>query len=275
MLRISTLEKLGDTMSGDVWRAEYTLRATHKAVVAIKHIDMVKARRSRQWFNHGDDPAQERWAIERIWDAGGHRNILHVHAVMATHHCMIITMDFCEGGDLLALVHLAPERRLLEDTALHLFRQVVAGVHFLHENGIAHRDLSLENVLLSGGIVKICDFGLSAPTDSKCSNAVGKAYYMAPEVVALREYDPASADLWSLGIILFILLSGSPAFDCASVDDASFEAFKRLGVRQILEGWGVAVGISESTLQLLEGLFEIDPTKRLTMAKVQAHLVMK
>ncbi|DAZ98758.1 TPA: hypothetical protein N0F65_003814 [Lagenidium giganteum] len=269
------MKKISDTLYGAVWLVESPLHGDHNAVVVIKRIDMIKAARTLQWFSHADNPRQERWAIERIWQAGGHDNILHTHAVTVSHGCMSVMMDFCEGGDLLAVVHQAPLKRLTEDHALRLFRQVVAGVQFLHEIGIAHRDLSLENVPLRHSIPKICDFGLSVRTDCKCSEAVGKAYYMAPEVVTTKQYDPAIADLWSLGVMLFILLTGSPAFDCASAEDAAFIAFKKFGVQQIMEAWGVTGSISTTTIGLLEGLLQPDPVKRLTMAQVQDLFLLK
>ncbi|KAG6612200.1 serine/threonine protein kinase [Phytophthora cinnamomi] len=93
---------------------------------------------------------------------------------------------------------------------MRLCRQVTLGLHFLHSNGIAHRDVSLENVLLRGGVCKLSDFGLATDAERMCAEVVGKANYMAPEVVAGEAYAPVAADMWSLGIVLFIMLTGSP-----------------------------------------------------------------
>ncbi|KAF1778375.1 Protein kinase-like domain [Phytophthora cactorum] len=93
---------------------------------------------------------------------------------------------------------------------------------------IAHRDLSLEN---------ISDFGLSVDAKSKCTDRVGKEYYMAPE-----------ADIWSLGIMWFILLTGSPLIPIASQKEASFLAFQRSGVVAVFKSWGVKASLSTMSL---------------------------
>eukprot|EP00644_Phytophthora_capsici_P015696 jgi/Phyca11/19165/fgenesh1_pg.PHYCAscaffold_44_\ len=92
---------------------------------------------------------------------------------------------------------------LPENEVLSLMRQVLEGVFYLHSTlGIAHRDLSLENVLLSRGVCKITDFGLSTDARGMCNGGrVGKEFYMAPEVVGGERYNPALADVWSLGIM--------------------------------------------------------------------------
>ncbi|GMF44073.1 unnamed protein product [Phytophthora lilii] len=104
-----------------------------------------------------------------------------------------------------------------ERRSIHIMTQVFAGVNYLHQQiGIAHRDLSLENVLMHNGECKVSDFGLSVAAKARCKERVGKEYYMAPEVVAGKTYDPVKADIWSLGIMWFILLTGSPLVAIAS-----------------------------------------------------------
>lgn len=126
--------------------------------------------------------------------------------------------------------------------------------------------------MLSRGVCKIGDFGLSTRTDQLCFERVGKAYYMAPEVVALRAvYDPKAADLWSLGIILFILVTGSPLVPLATEEDSAFRAFKKVGVREVLTAWKMADFLHESAMQLQDGLLQCDPDKRLTIEQVLSH----
>ncbi|DAZ96256.1 TPA: hypothetical protein N0F65_012559 [Lagenidium giganteum] len=115
-------------------------------------------------------------------------------------------MEVCQG-DVLQRVQASPTGRLDETTTLQCFRQLARAVRFLHQHGIAHRDFFLDNVLLQDkSVCKLCDFGLSVSANRVCSDIVGKAYYMAPEVVAESTYDPTAADMWSLGI----MLTGSP-----------------------------------------------------------------
>ncbi|DAZ97858.1 TPA: hypothetical protein N0F65_003285 [Lagenidium giganteum] len=222
-------ERLGDALYGAVWRAT-DLRNPDEDV-AIKQIDLGKAGKALDLFGkHLDNPLREHQTIECIRRAGGHPNVLRVHGVFVANDNMHIVMDLCDGGDLFGIVQRAPEQRLRESVSLHYFRRIVSAVLFLHEHGIAHRDLSLENVLVRQNVVKLCDFGLSVRTSTKCSDIVGKAYYMAPEVAAGRSYDPAAADLWSLGIMLFIMLTGSPMMNSTAPDDAGFQAFRMLGL---------------------------------------------
>jgi serine/threonine protein kinase len=174
-----------------------------------------------------------------------------------------------------------PRNRLPEVQALPLFKQIFQGVRFLHTNGIAHRDLSLENVLLSHnnngggagafGTPKICDFGLSTDSDQTCRERVGKNYYMAPEVVAGDAYNPRAADMWSLGIILFVMLTGSPLTPLASEKEEAFVALKEFGIERIVETWHMSDLVSRATMDLLVGLLQIDPFARFTAEDVVVH----
>lgn len=130
------------------------------------------------------------------------------------------------------------------------FQQIASAVGFLHARNVAHRDLSLENVLLdSFRRCRLADFGLASATGSRCFGArVGKILYMAPEVVSRPAYRPDTgpnsvsagadvcydalrADIWSLGVILFILVTGIPPFEKASDVDARFRLVSKPGGR--------------------------------------------
>ncbi|GLE01456.1 hypothetical protein PINS_up010286 [Pythium insidiosum] len=183
-----------------------------------------------------------------------------------------MVMEYCEGGDLFSVLDRSANNRMEEAVAMRYFRQVIEGVQFLHDNGVAHRDLSLENVLLKNDVCKICDFGLATEANRVCrGERVGKAYYMAPEIVEGADYDPMAADMWSLGIMLFIMLTGSPLVPLASRSDKAFLALESFGVVKILEVWGVASSLSAPILDLLEGLLQINPAKRLSIRDVVEH----
>jgi serine/threonine protein kinase len=163
-----------------------------------------------------------------------------------------------------------------EPEALRLFRQVALGLHFLHTHGIAHRDVSLENVLMRGGVCKLSDLGLATDTERVCDNeVVGKDYYMAPEVVAGERYWPAQADMWSLGVVLFIMLTGSPLVHRASEDEKAFLGFLQLGVRRVVHSWSMSSFISEAACDLVAALLQRDPSQRLTTAEVLAHPLLQ
>ncbi|OWZ00061.1 Serine/threonine protein kinase [Phytophthora megakarya] len=149
--------------------------------------------------------------------------------------------------------------------------QVAAGVSFLHKLGIAHRDISLENILLHQGSYKLADFGIATRKYCPGGLLVGKNCYMAPEIVAGDSYDPKAADMWSLGIVVFILLTGSPLISLASTSARAFCVFKKAGVERVLKSWGVADSLPMSAINLLSGMLAIDPKNRLTIAQVLEH----
>jgi len=182
-----------------------------------------------------------------------------------------------------------------EEVAKGFMRQLLVGVNHCHERGIAHRDLKLENVLLTGGaypdggVVKIIDFGLShqytqlrdgsfdrsKPLTEMC----GSKSYAAPEVLnGGAGYDGFAADMWSLGVSLFAMLSGFFPLDEATDKDWRFP---KLGQAQEKGGSTTAEvyrwykrrcnHLSKEVVALLDGLLSIDPRKRLSMKQALSH----
>ncbi|KAE8877133.1 hypothetical protein PF007_g29696 [Phytophthora fragariae] len=150
--------------------------------------------------------------------------------------------------------------------------QIFHGVDYLHRVlGIAHRDLSLENVLLRDGECKISDFGLSVAATARCKARVGKAYYMAPEVVAGKTYDPVKADIWSLGIMWFILLTGSPLVSIASERNKAFVAVAQCGVTAVFESWKVSNKLSAEVMDLIAKMLSVNPAERISLDMIFEH----
>ncbi|KAI9919372.1 hypothetical protein PsorP6_017359 [Peronosclerospora sorghi] len=138
---------------------------------------------------------------------------------------------------------------------------------------MAHRDVSLENVFVThDGIYKIGDFGLSTKANTKTSDFVDKAQYMAPEVADQVSYSPVVADVWSLGILLFMLLTGAPFLEFASPTIQEFKTVREMGCCGVLKSWGMDYQLSAATMDLLSKMIVFDPTKRLqSMAQVLNH----
>ncbi|OWZ23485.1 CAMK/CAMKL protein kinase [Phytophthora megakarya] len=149
------------------------------------------------------------------------------------------------------------------------------GLSFLHAHGVAHRDLSLENVLLKDGHVKLCDFGLSADANQLSPDVVGKYYYMAPEIVQGGLYDPKQADVWSLGVLLFILLTGSPLVADEQRCAPTLRVLNKYGVAKILELWGLKKLVSRPTINLLSCMLQVEPHHRLRADQVARHPALR
>eukprot|EP00178_Gracilaria_changii_P024080 TRINITY_DN726_c0_g1_i1.p2 TRINITY_DN726_c0_g1~~TRINITY_DN726_c0_g1_i1.p2 ORF type:complete len:492 (+),score=87.82 TRINITY_DN726_c0_g1_i1:171-1646(+) len=146
-----------------------------------------------------------------------HPNIIHLHDVMVSNTRVYLVMDLASGGDFYNVI--AKKGRLCESLARRYFRQLVDAVHFCHQHHVFHRDLKPENLLLdSNGNLKVTDFGFSAMKDHGSlllRTNCGSPHYCAPEVwngSQLKGYDGAKSDAFSIGVILFVLLSGSQPF---------------------------------------------------------------
>jgi len=145
-----------------------------------------------------------------------HPNVVRLVETFYEKDCVHLVMELCAGGELFD--RLLEARRFKEDTARSLIRKIVGVVRFCHERGIVHRDLKLENILFDSkspdAEMKICDFGLSKRYTTRhhhmLQQQVGTPYYMAPEVLD-GQYDE-KCDLWSIGVIAYMLLTGKPPF---------------------------------------------------------------
>ncbi|OWZ18222.1 Serine/threonine protein kinase [Phytophthora megakarya] len=222
-----------------------------------------------------DDPIIEKEVGDVVRGAGGHPNLVQYIDSFIEHQTLYLVMDHCADGDMYDYLSTRKQRTLSCTNALSVLAQVAAGLAFLHKYGIAHRDISLENIMLHHGRCKLGDFGLATRARRCSGQHAGKKYYMAPEVVAGEVYDPKAADVWSLGIVLFIMLTGSPLVSQASMSVKAFRAFKQVGVSTVLESWGVASSVSSNVVHLLGGMVELDPRKRLTVEQILDHAALK
>ncbi|CAI0431333.1 unnamed protein product [Linum tenue] len=173
--------------------------------VAIKVIDKEKALKAGLTSN-----------IKRV----KHLNVLQLYEVMASKTKIYFVIEYAKGGE---LFNKLAKGRLKEDAARKYFQQLINAVEFCHGKGVYHRDLKPENLLLDGnGVLKVSDFGLSALVESKCQDGLlrttcGTPSYVAPEVLHARGYDGAKADIWSCGVILYVMLAGYLPFHDANM----------------------------------------------------------
>jgi len=209
-------------------------------------------------------------------------------------HLYFIFMELASGGELFDQVIDRGANAMPEEVAKGFMRQLLVGVNHCHERGIAHRDLKLENALLTGGesgiggVVKIIDFGLSwqysmgpggkADRSKPLTEMCGSKSYAAPQVLNGQGYDGFQADMWSLGVSLFAMLSGFFPLDEATDKDWRFPKMvqaQRDGkstTREVYKWYKRrADHLSKEVVHFLDGLLTIDEPKRLTMGQALAH----
>ncbi|KAG6612283.1 CAMK protein kinase [Phytophthora cinnamomi] len=268
--------------------------------------------RDNQEEEEDDDDCS--WSVSPVWSNGveddaraagathqGDRHLLTLHQdfVDRSTNTRCLLFDYCPYGDLFSHVsahagsHGKP-RGLPLEMARSCFEQIASAVGFLHARNVAHRDLSLENVLLdSFRRCRLADFGLASASGTRCFGArVGKILYMAPEVFSRPPYRPdvgatcsrasvgvdvcydgLQADIWSLGVILFILVTGIPPFEKASDVDARFRLVSKPGgsIGSLLREWGQEDRLPRELRTLLDWMLRVDPRQRPSAEQVRGH----
>ncbi|CAI5467735.1 unnamed protein product [Closterium sp. Yama58-4] len=198
-----------------------------------------------------------------------HPNVINLKGAYEDDSAVYIIMELCTGGELFD--HIIARGHYSERAAAEVLRVIVSVVRYCHANYVIHRDLKPENFLVSsdeeGAPLKAVDFGLSAfyRPGNPLHTVAGSAFYMAPEVIR-GSYGP-DADLWSVGVVLYILLSGSPPF-WAETDEGIFEEILWGHVDQSEEPWPQ---VSTEAKQLVLSLLQQQPERRPTAAQLMEH----
>lgn len=151
----------------------------------------------------------------RLMERLRHPNIILFHEALDTPKQIYLVMEFVGGGSMHHYLKKRPGRRLEDQGAKRLFYQTCMGLKYLHDRHIVHRDIKLENILMTEAAdVKIIDFGFSTivPPGKKLKIFCGTPSYMSPEIVARKEYSGYCADIWAMGVLLYALLCGSFPF---------------------------------------------------------------
>ncbi|KAL9242908.1 hypothetical protein vseg_016865 [Gypsophila vaccaria] len=246
-----------------------TYLVTHKET---KQLRACKSIATRKLVNQ-DDVDDVRREVQIMHHLTGHRNIVELHGAYEDRHAVHLVMELCEGGELFDRI--ITKGHYSERAAAKLFREIVTVVYNCHSMGVMHRDLKPENFLfLSSGDdspLKAIDFGLSVffKPGEVFQDLVGSAYYVAPEV--LRRSYSAEADIWSAGVILYILLSGVPPFWGES-EQGIFDSILMGHLDFSSEPWP---SISSSAKDLVKKMLRQDPKERLSALEALNHPWMR
>jgi serine/threonine-protein kinase SRK2 len=201
-----------------------------------------------------------------------HENVVRFIEVVLTKTHLAIAMEYASGGELFDRI--LKKGKFCEAEGRYFFQQLISGVAHCHAKGVAHRDLKLENTLLDGGAVprlKICDFGYSknAFIDSDPKSTVGTPAYIAPEVLERKPYDGKTADVWSCGVTLFVMLCGKYPFE----DKRKPRDFRSTILKIRSGDYAIPPGVelSAGCLDLIQRIFVVDAAKRIDIAGIRAH----
>ncbi|KAL6620779.1 hypothetical protein ACP70R_035918 [Stipagrostis hirtigluma subsp. patula] len=255
------------TFGRELGRGQFgvTYLATHRATGRRHACKSIAARK----LSRPDDADDVRREVHVMHHLTGHAGIVELRGAYEDRHSVNLVMELCEGGELFDRI--IARGHYSERAAAALCRQVVSVVHTCHSMGVMHRDLKPENFLFlnkrEDSPLKATDFGLSVffKPGEQFRDLVGSAYYVAPEV--LRRRYGAEADIWSAGVILYILLSGVPPF-WAENEDGIFDAILRGHIDFTSDPWP---SISNSAKDLVKKMLRQDPKERLTAAEILNH----
>ncbi|XP_058472005.1 MAP/microtubule affinity-regulating kinase 3a isoform X13 [Solea solea] len=220
--------------------------------VAIKIIDKTQL---------NPNSLQKLFREVRIMKILNHPNIVKLFEVIETERTLYLVMEYASGGEVFD--YLVAHGRMKEKEARAKFRQIVSAVQYCHQKHIVHRDLKAENLLLDADMnIKIADFGFSNEftMGNKLDTFCGSPPYAAPELFQGKKYDGPEVDVWSLGVILYTLVSGSLPFDGQNL--------KELRERVLRGKYRIPFYMSTDCENLLKRFLVLNPSKRGTLEQI-------
>ncbi|XP_029437955.1 serine/threonine-protein kinase 33 isoform X2 [Rhinatrema bivittatum] len=253
-------KKLGQGSFGVV------IEATHKETSkkwAIKKVNKEKA---------GSSAVKLLEREVHILKSVNHEHIIHLEEIFETPKRMYLVMELCEGGELKEF--LQKKKHFSENETRHIIQSLASAIAYLHKKDIVHRDLKLENILIKNTErkspdvlivnIKVTDFGLAVQkggvgTESMMQATCGTPIYMAPEVISAHDYSQ-QCDVWSVGVIMYMLLSGDPPF-MGNTEDKLFELITKgdLNFKDLV--WK---NVSDTAKAALQCMLKVDPAHRIT-----------
>ncbi|XP_075957170.1 serine/threonine-protein kinase SIK3 homolog isoform X2 [Anarhichas minor] len=236
--------------------------ATHvitKAKVAIKIVDKTQL---------DDENLKKIFREVQIMKLLKHPHIIRLYQVMETERMIYLVTEYASGGEIFD--HLVAHGRMAEKDARKKFKQIVAAVHFCHCRNIVHRDLKAENLLLDHNLnIKIADFGFSNlfSRGQLLKTWCGSPPYAAPELFEGKEYDGPKVDIWSLGVVLYVLVCGALPFDGSTLQN--------LRARVLSGKFRIPFFMSTDCEYLIRHMLVLEPSRRLTMEQINKNKWMR
>nr|DBA17666.1 TPA: hypothetical protein GDO54_003080 [Pyxicephalus adspersus] len=201
-----------------------------------------------------------------------HEHIIHLEEVFETPKRMYLVMELCEGGELREI--LQRRKRFSETETRRVIHSLASAIAYLHKKDIVHRDLKLENILVKSNEnrsdegmmvnIKVTDFGLAVQKggvggENMLQATCGTPIYMAPEIINAHDYSQ-QCDIWSIGVIMYMLLCGDPPF-IGSSEEKLFELIKK---GELIFSHAAWQSVSEAAKDVLQKLMRVDPADRIT-----------
>uniref|UniRef100_A0A3P8VN58 SNF-related serine/threonine-protein kinase n=1 Tax=Cynoglossus semilaevis TaxID=244447 RepID=A0A3P8VN58_CYNSE len=195
-----------------------------------------------------------------------HPNIVRLYEVIDTQTKLYLILELGDGGDMFDYI-MKHEEGLNEDLAKKYFAQIVHAISYCHRLHVVHRDLKPENVVFfeKQGLVKLTDFGFSNKFQpgKKLTTSCGSLAYSAPEILLGDEYDAPAVDIWSLGVILFMLVCGQPPFQEANDSET---------LTMIMDcKYTVPAHVSIACKDLIDRMLQRDPKRRASLEEIETH----
>ena len=259
--------EIGKTLGeGTFGKVKYAVNSETNEQVAIKILS--KAQIQQQ--NMGAQIKKEITIMKKV----AHANVVELKEVLASKSNIFLVLEFIQGGELFDKIVRAG--RFNEQVARKYFRQLVGAIAYCHKQGVVHRDLKPENLLLDQEEnLKISDFGLSnfartddlppdaSAVDKLLHTTCGTPNYVAPEVLADKGYDGKTADTWSIGVILYVLLAGFLPFD----EPTMVSLFKKIQSGD----YNFPRWFSPGARDLISSILVVDPAERFTLEQISDH----
>ncbi|KAL4722328.1 serine/threonine-protein kinase gin4 [Fusarium chlamydosporum] len=198
-----------------------------------------------------------------------HPNIMKIYDIWENRSEVYLILEYIDQGDLFTFINL--KGRLSEEVSIYFFRQIISAISYCHSFNICHRDLKPENILISADLqIKIADFGMAAlhQTDThQLATACGSPHYAAPELLKNRQYRGDKADIWSMGVILFAMLTATLPFDDPDL---------RVMMARTKKGqYEMPSFLSPEAEDLIRRMLQVNPDRRITLKEIWRHPLIR